>query len=239
MKIIDYHKNQINNMNDWEVKFFKGTQKEQHWKVGRSAHALAEFVMNKNGAEKIADIVSNVIGKKVVLEKAVPEWEIRFDEFGHGREHDLGIWGTIEETNKSIFIGIEAKVDESFGSSVADAYIIAKTKQLNEISTNAPNRVEKLLQRNFKPVKLSHWNLRYQLLYATVGTICEKADNYVLLVIVFKTNMYDELKGKGNYKDYLNFLKAIEAEKIYFKKDIEAHIIRMEGKELYSIYVHI
>lgn len=239
MKVIDYDKNQINNIKVWEEKFFKGSQKEKHWKKGRSAYSLADFVMNNNGADVIRDLISKVIGRNVVLEKAIPEWEIRFDEFGHGREHDLGIWGKVEETNESLFIGLEAKVDETFGPSVLDAYVIAKTKQLNEISTNAPQRVEKLLQRNFKPVKLEHWNIRYQLLYATVGTISENADISVLLVIVFKTDKYDELIGKDNYKDYVKFLKAIKAEKISNDKHIEAHKIGVDDKTLYSIYISI
>jgi hypothetical protein len=239
MKVIDFDKNQINNINDWEEKFFKGTQKEKHWKEGRSSYALAKFVMNYNGADKITDIVSKIIGRKVVLEKAIPEWEIRFDEFGHGREHDLGIWGKVEGTNETLFIGIEAKVDESFGSSVSDAYVVAKTKQLNAKTTNAPQRIEKLLQRNFKTVEHGHWNLRYQLLYATVGTVSENTDISVLLVIVFKTDKYDELIGNNNYKDYVKFLKAIKAEKISDDKDIEAHKISVDDKILYSIYVTI
>ena len=239
MKVIDFDNNQINNTKDWEEIFFKGTKKEKHWKEGRSANSLAQFVMNNNGAKKITDIVSKVIGREVVLEMAIPEWEIRFDKFGHGREHDLGIWGKVKGTNQTIFIGLEAKVDESFGSSVSDAYLVAKTKQLNAMSTNAPQRVEKLLQRNFKPVELEHWNLRYQLLYATVGTISETADFSVLLIMVFKTAKYNELIGKENYKDYVKFLNAIKAENISNDKDIEAHKISIEDKILYSIYVSV
>ncbi len=239
MKVTDYNKTPINNIKDWEEKFFKGTQKEQHWKKGRSAYSLAEFVMNNNGAATITAIVSKIIGKNVVLEKAIPEWEVRFDEFGHGREHDLGIWGKVEATNETLFIGLEAKVDERFGDRVSDAFIVAKTKQLNDISTNAPQRIEKLLQRNFKPLKVTHWNLRYQFLYATVGTTSEGADISVLLVIVFKTDSYDEQIGKENYKDYSKFLNAIKAEKIWGDKDIEAHKISVDNKTLYSIYVSI
>lgn len=239
MNIIDYDKNPINNIGEWEEKFFKATQKEKHWKKGRSAYSLADFVMNNNGEIKIVDIVSKAIGKKVVLERATPEWEIRFDGFGHGREHDLGIWGKVEGTNETIFIGLEAKVDEPFGATVSDAYIIAKTKELNGISTNAPKRVEELLKRNFKEVAIEHFSLRYQLLYATVGTVSEKADISILLVLVFKTNLYDELIGIDNYKDYIKFLKAVKAEKILDDKDIEAHKISVDDKMLYSIYITI
>ena len=81
--------------------------------------------------------------------------------------------------------------------------------------------------------------MRYQLLYATIGTVSENADISVLLVIVFKTDKYDELNGNDNYKDYVKFLKAIKAEKISDDKDIEAHQIRVDDKIPYSIYISI
>ena len=118
-------------------------------------------------------------------------------------------------------------------------YVVAKTKQLNAKNTNAQQRIEKLLQRSFKTVELGHWNLHYQLLHATIGTVSENADISVLLVIVFKTDKYDELIANDNYKDYVKFLNAIKAEKISDDKDIEAHKISVDDKILYSIYVSI
>ncbi len=117
--------------------------------------------------------------------------------------------------------------------------MVAKTKQLNEVSTNAPHRIEKLLQRNFKPVEVKHWNLRYQFLYATVGTVCENADISILLIIVFKTDKYDKQIGIKNYKDYDNFLKAIKAVKVYDEKDIEAYKMSIDNKTLFSAYVSV
>ena len=81
--------------------------------------------------------------------------------------------------------------------------------------------------------------MHYQLLHATIGTVSENADISVLLVIVFKTDKYDELIANDNYKDYVKFLKAIKAEKISDDKDIEAHKISVDDKILYSIYVSI
>ena len=93
---------QIINMNEWYDRFFKNTKKEIHWKEGRSAYSIADFLMNKNGEKIISDSISNILNEEIILKTAYPEMEVRFDTYGHGREHDIGIWGeTI--SNKKIF----------------------------------------------------------------------------------------------------------------------------------------
>lgn len=236
MKVTDYSGRSITNIDEWRDAFFQD-QKKIHWKEGRSAYEIANFIMNGNGCQWITDVVSKVIGESVVLDKAIPEWEVRFDEFGHGREHDLGIWG--KAGSKSIFIGIESKVDETFGATVADRYIVAKTDELNGVSTKATIRIEKLMKRNFSKIELSHFNLRYQLLYATTGTVAETADVSVLLIIVFKTEDYNSLIGSNNHKDYVKFLDAVRAEQIGGLANVESHKLTIDGKTLYSIYCTI
>lgn len=106
--------------------------------------------------------------------------------FGHGRMHDGGIFGETED-GKSIFIGVEAKVDESFGAPVLESYLKAKTRQIAGEPTNAPQRIEKLLAMHFNNPDVSMFDIRYQLLYATAGTIAAGADISVLYVTVFQT----------------------------------------------------
>ena len=45
--IIEYKGNAINNILDWEKYIFTDTKKAKHWKVGRSAYSLADFIMHK------------------------------------------------------------------------------------------------------------------------------------------------------------------------------------------------
>lgn len=241
MIITDYTGQLIQTMQVWEEKFFKGTQKEPHWKGGRSAYELANFIINKNGATVITDLVSQVLGSKVVLQKAIPEWEIRFDNWGHGREHDLAIWGKVQDGSgeKSLFVGVEAKVDEPFGATVAEAYLQAKTKELNGTSTNAPKRIEDLLKRNFGEVNIYHFDLRYQLLYATAGTVGLEnnptAEIMVLLVLVFKTDLYNAVIGERNYNDYLKYLKHAKKDPLLIVNS-NAHRINLGNHQLYSVY---
>ena len=56
----DANELQIINMNEWYDRFFKNTKKEIHWKEGRSAYSIADFLMNKNGEKIISDSISNI-----------------------------------------------------------------------------------------------------------------------------------------------------------------------------------
>jgi hypothetical protein len=230
---IEFKGNAISNLGDWE-RFVFSSRKARHWKVGRSAFSLADFIINNDGEQKIIELVSAQINENFTLDLAHPEYEARFDKYDHGREHDLGMFGkTI--TGKKIFIGVEAKVDESFGGTIAAAYQAAKTKELNNVSTNAPKRIEELLKFNFKTIKVSDFKLSYQLLFSTAGTLCIDADIHILLILVFKTAAYDNKKGAANYKNLLAFLQRAEADKIADN----TYQLNMNNKDLTIIYKEV
>lgn len=138
---------EISNIADW-AKLYDTPQSSHQWKEGRSAYSTAEFFLNRNGAQLLQDRVTESIGKAFEIELVVPEYEVRFDKFGRGRIHDLGIFGTTTD-GQSVFVGVEAKVDETFGASVHDSYLKMKAKQITDTSTNAPERIEKLLAMHF------------------------------------------------------------------------------------------
>lgn len=244
MKLVDSKKNTIKTITDWSKLFLENPKKAEHWKEGRSAYELANFILNKNGENYLIDLISNILGEKISFENAIPELETRFDKFNHGREHDLGIWGTTE-SGKIIFVGIEAKVDEPFNSKISESYLIAKTKELNGEKTNAPKRIEKLIERSFIKVKRKHWELMYQLFYTLFGTLDsenneKKSDIPIMLVIVFKTNLYDDKKGRENYKEYVNFIKEFHSEKLTsVKQNTEVYKLNIENKSLYSVYLEL
>jgi len=230
---IEFKGKTISNIVEWEKEIFSDAKK-MHWKVGRSAYSLAEFIINKNGEHTIIDEVSKIIGESLILDNAHPEYEVQFDNYGHGREHDLGIYGTTK-SGKKVFIGVEAKVDEPFGNTISQAYIKGKAKQLNGENTNAPIRIEELLKRNYGNIKGKYFDLPYQLLFSTVGTLSVKADIHILFVIVFKTSLSDPLKVKDNKKKYDNFFKELGAKKLY--KD--CYKVNIDGNTLYSLYITV
>ena len=245
MEYFDADNNPIETLEDWENRVFRTAKRAKHWKVGRSAHSIADFMMNKNGEQTIRKIVAEVLSEDVILKRATPELEIRFDKYGHGREHDLGICGRTAGSNRSIFIGVESKVDESFNETIREVYLKSKSKALSGISTNSDSRIEELLKAHYSEVTPELFDLRYQLLYSTVGTLRAKADNNkpvdiaILFIIVFKTNLYDEVLGLENYRDYIQFVNSLNSRKIRNSFNLDIRELKINGQTLYSIYMNI
>lgn len=235
MRIEDTSGNEINSMEHW-ANLYANPQQSHQWKQYRSAWSAAEFILHHNGGEVIAHEVSEALGYGVECQRVVPELELRFDQYGRGRVHDLAIFG-VTETGKKVFVGVEAKVDEPFGVSVLDAYLSAKAKQIVGLSTKAPERIEQLLSLHFTDPDPAMFDVRYQLLYATAGTLAAEADVHVLYVIVFRTPLYDESLGAKNYLDYIQFMEKVGAETLRLptEKTI-GHRLNLQGKELVCLH---
>ena len=235
MRIEDSSGNEISIIEEW-ANIYANPQQSHQWKEHRSAYSVADFMLNHNGGEAIQSRVSETLGYEVQLDRAIPEYEVRFDQYGRGRVHDLGIFGHTE-MDKSIFVGVEAKVDEPFGASTIDSYLTAKAKQITGISTNAPERIEQLLAFHFKEPDPSMFEVRYQLLYATAGTLAAEADIHLLYVIVFKTPLYDESIGAENYRDYIQFMDKVGATSLRLPtKEAVGYKLNLDGKELFCLH---
>jgi hypothetical protein len=235
MRIVDSLGMEITCMDDWS-KLYETSQNSHHWKKGRSAYSVAEFLLHNNGGSVIAQQVSEALGERIEFDRAVPEYEVRFDGYGKGRIHDVGFFAQTED-GKSIFVGVEAKVDESFGPMVRDSYLAAKAKQIAGISTNLPERIENLLALHFREPDISMFDIRYQLLYATAGTLAAESDISVLFIAVFKTELYDETIATENYKDYIQFMEKTGAIPINLQsKKVLGHEIKSQGKSLTCLY---
>ena len=188
MRIENLQGNEIGSLEDW-AKLYDTPRQKRQWEEHRSAYSVADFIMNRNGSASLQSRISSVLSQPIELERAIPEYELSFDEYGRGRVHDLGIFGN-SDAGQSVFVGVEAKVDEPFGRSVHDAYLGAKAKQIVGESTKAPERIEDLLSLHFSDPDISMFDIRYQLLYATTGTLAANKDISVLYVVVFKTPLY-------------------------------------------------
>ena len=235
MRIEDGNGNEIRSLDEW-AKLYDTPQQSHQWKEHRSAYSVSEFMLNHDGPEHLQQRVSAVLGESVDLERAVPEYEQRFDQFGRGRVHDLGIFGNTAD-GRSVFVGVEAKVDESFGQTVHDSYLQSKANQITGKSTNAPERIEKLLALHFAEPDTSMFDVRYQLLYATAGTLAAGADISVLYVVVFKTPLYDESIGANNYRDYIHFVNKVGGSPLALDdKGAIAHEIILDSKRLVCVH---
>ena len=140
-----------------------------------------------------------------------------------------------------MFVGLEAKVDEPFGATVCKTYQYAVRKRERGERTNAPERVKEMLSRYFadtdEPCESRFADVGYQLLTSTAGTVATQKDVSIFYVAVFKTRLYDEEKGKENYRDYENFITQVGG-KLLMKGDdgTLAHEITLDGRRLICIH---
>ena len=219
-------------MEDWE-QLHSATQ----WKSGRSAHSVADFIVNRNGAGRLRDRVSWALEEPVEFRTITPEYEVRFDRYGQGRVHDLGIRG-MTASGKSLFVGVEAKVDESFGQSVAYEWQEAAEREASGQRTNKPARIRELLARFTEgPGITEESEVRYQLLYGTAGTVDAGADVSVFYVAVFVTDAYRPAYGEKNYQDYLQFIEAAGGSPASSDSaKASVHELTLSGRDLVAIY---
>lgn len=216
--------------------------RKEHWKEGRSAYTLADFILNRNGSQFLEERISSVLSEPVKLEYATPEFHAKFDSYrGNPSNLDLGIWGPVG-AKSSLFVGLEAKVDEQFGSgTVCQRYRSALNERIKNPRSRAVDRIEKLLSNYFSdesdPCASRFAEVGYQLLTGTAGTAAMHKDIAIFYVLVFKTHLYEEQKGRGNLADFENFIRAAESRVlIQGNGSFQAHEINVSGKPLVCIY---
>jgi hypothetical protein len=111
---------------------------------------------------------------------------------------------------------VEAKADETFGETVADGLAAAVERCVENDKSNGVIRIQQLVAallglRNKRETPLK--KIRYQLLTACVGALCEaerrRLDRAVLLVHEFVTNETVGRKHDANAKDLDQFVSRL------------------------------
>ena len=215
----------ISSISDWST-----VQDPKHWVRGRSAYSLAEFILNRDGVRLLSRAISAVLGESVEFHKAIPEHKVKFDQHRNPRAHDLGIYGETE-SGKSLFVGVEAKVDEPFGMYVSEEWRRADTPSKR-------NRISQLCDRfQDAPGICEYDEVKYQLMTAAAGTVDAGADVSILYIAVFATDDYDEEKGDANFQDYQTFLtRAAATPTPNQAPNAKSHTLNLSGKKLTTIY---
>ena len=247
----------LNTIDEWKL----GFNDDIHWKEGYSAHSLAQFFTSGKGFIWLDELANIIFEESIIWQDAIIEHKSKLDSYrGKHRMQDLALWGATY-INKSVFVGIEAKVLESFGNySLRDEYEDAlnyqKTKNNN---SNRPDRVKETTEFLFPgrtPYDEKICNLRYQLMYYFRASILEaasykesikalskrkrRADIVVLPVLIFETNHYksDTEKGRLNKYDYEVFCETLGLKKEIIRgKEFWAGEI--DGRKIYSLYEKI
>lgn len=242
MKIYNSNHFLLDTFEDW-YEGFKQVDQEKHWKIGRSAFELARFFTTPNnstegslGEQYLRQLLYEISAEPVSFTSCIIEQEARFDHYrGRGRMHDMVVSGTIG--NVDFFIGIEAKVDESFGNKILNEFNEKKVKP----NSKAVDRIENLVHQFFggdaTPKQSDIANLRYQLLYYLAGSICSKAAIVLMPVLVFKSALYNEEYGENNKRDYIAFFEKVGFEKL--NNSGELFHKELNGQHVYSCYHEI
>lgn len=229
---------------------YSKTGKTDKWKRGRSAESLAyDFVgPNPTGEYSIKKMISAFLETdEIEFEYSHIEHPSVFDDYPRPRMQDLAIWGRV--LGKRFFVGIEAKVDEEFGSnSVYQQEEYVKSLIKSNTPTEADKRLAEL-KRDFLTGTSEDdlKKLRYQLLYYLAGSIREpNTDITFMPVIVYesrgkKFKVYSESKGRNNKTAYLDFMRIMGFRR---REDLENDemIFAFEntdswGKNVYSCYI--
>ena len=193
----------IHSLDDWKKTL---SRKELHWKEGRSAYELANYFIGANGGlpDRIAEVLS-AQNLPVLDFICYPEYKTRFDDCrGEPRNHDM----LMVSTDNSLVIGVEAKVDEMLGKTIAQEWETA--------GDNKKKRIRGLTRRLFdrEPTDGYMENLRYQLLTATAGTLAEAKKRNIkkalLLVLVFKKDgCYIAKRIEKNNRDFFQYVELL------------------------------
>ena len=236
MKVTDSSGNHISTMEQWRPLI-----RSEHWKKGRSAYSLADFILNRQGAAHMESSISSVLSQPIRLEQGTPEFAARFDGYSGPARLDIGISGQAG-AKQNLFVGVEAKVDEPFGSeTVCERY----SKAIEYLSSNprskAAARVRELVSLYLgdtdEPCESRFADVGYQLLTAAAGTVAQHKDVSVFYVAVFKTGEFDEGKGEENRLDYENFINLAGGERLMQDhEEFLAHEMTLNGRRLICIY---
>jgi len=200
MKIEIIKKNRIQTAKDWL--YYAPPRKADHWKDGRSAKLLAEYVTNESFLTDVETWIQEFQFAKSSVLTCEPEAVTSLPGSGNGRNHDLLIEG------KDFVIGIEAKVSESLGNLIKDEY--------NNGTQNKRYRIEQLLELLGLPLGVME-DCRYQLLTGLTGTVKaaeEKGKKKCLfLVIEFTGDVIkkgEEKNIKRNADDCDKFIASVQ-----------------------------
>lgn len=215
----------IHTLSEWEQQFKQYDKSGRiHWKPGRSAHALAQFMLVLDGLSKTINAVKHCLVELMPKEEHVgciehpeqPDWltidkciiekSDVFDGYPNPRRQDLVIYGHTCNGRK-FKIACEAKVDEPFGPTIEEAWQAGMKYRSMHPRSHACDRITGLLDK-FKTTREETGLYRYQLLHFMAGANNETdIDMTIMLVMVFRTHLYDETKGRQNYNDFKQFVE--------------------------------
>ena len=202
MKLEISKTNVITTVDQW-LQFAPLMGKEKHWKDGRSAKSLAQFMTDKTQVKILENVLKELGYDTRGVISCIPEANTVLPGTGNGRNHDLLMIG------KDFVVGIEAKVSEPFGKTIS--------KELEGASENKQYRIDTLAKELFGcEVNEDSEDLKYQLLTGVMGTFFEAIKNAktkaLFLIIVFTDGITPKNKLAAEANDKNFFLRYVQIE---------------------------
>jgi hypothetical protein len=193
------------------------------WVDGRSAKEVARAWLSSSGNEYPNEVQAALVSHPrfgpVTSWECEPEAKLPFDSFpGEPRNSDLAITAT--DAFGPYVLAVEAKADEPYGETVADAFVAALERVIENPRSNGIPRIQGLARLLFGPRASSPkvGVLRYQLLTACAAAAAEatrrKASRAVMLVHEFITQATQDAKHERNTADLVQFLHRLGGQPI-------------------------
>lgn len=218
----------------------------QHWVSGRSAKEVARAWLSAPGLEYPSEVQAALAGHPkfgpVLSWECEPEAKLPFDSFpGEPRNSDLAV--SAVDSFGAYVLAVEAKADEPYAETVADAFFAALERGIENPRSNGIARIQGLARFLFRPRAGSPkvGGLRYQLLTACAGAVAEatrrRASRAVMLVHEFITPLTQDINHERNAEDLLRFLHRLGGKSIEGFMDGQLHgpfsLPGASGVELY------
>ena len=208
---------EITSLADWKV--LGGPKSTNQWVPGRSAVEAARSWLH-DGGRTFPPAVARILAShpdfgRTVSWRGEPEAKLPFDAFA-GEPRNTDVLVVAQDSFGTYVLAVEAKADESFGATVAETLSDAVERKVENPKSNGVARVQQLVTALLGPRRSGEakiGDLRYQLLTAVAGALCEAErqgiDRAVLLVQEFITSKTDDKKHRMNADDLNLFLERL------------------------------
>lgn len=218
--ILSKNEIEIHDVNQW-FRLAPPKKGIKQWVDGRSAKESAKAWIRSypEFPEEIKSVLDTTDQFKNVSKwNAFPEYESKFDAHGEGANLDVLIVG--ENERSKILMGVEAKADEKFSTTIQERYQKAQLKLDKSPNSKAVLRIEQLVQtilgKEWAEIKTES-NLRYQLFTGLAGTIAaansKKCGKAIFLIHEFITDKTTDVNHRRNQNDLDEFVKALTKNK--------------------------
>ena len=207
-------KSEITSLADCEA--LGGPKARVHWVPDRSAMEAVRSWLH-DGGKTFPYEVARILATHpdfgpTTSWRGEPEVKLPFDAFA-GEPRNTDVLVIAQDSFGSYAMAVEAKADEPFSATVAETLVDAVERKMENPRSNGVTRVEQLVMALLGPRKSGEpkiGELRYQLLTAVAGVLCEaerrETDRAILLVQEFITRKTCDEKHRMNAADLNRFL---------------------------------